>query len=188
MAFLMIDYENVQPSLATLPKDGTKIMVFLGKTQKRVADKTRQQLGGHAEFIQIEGQGPNALDFHIAFYIGQLAAKHDGAQFVVVSNDTGFDPLIKHLCGRKISCERVSSESVKPPVPAPTDGEFSAVIENLARQAKCLPKRISTLKKVIRNVLGKQVSHEKAGSVVTELMKQGVVVQQSNGRLTYNLP
>jgi hypothetical protein len=61
------------------------------------------------EYVQISGSGPNALDFHIAFYIGQFAAQDPTACFHIVSNDTGFDPLIEHLKSRKISAARTPS-------------------------------------------------------------------------------
>ena len=195
MVYVMIDCENVKANLAIMaewPKDGTvKIMIFLGQAQAKVREKAKQQLGSAAEFIQIEGQGKNALDFHIAFYIGQLGAKHAGAQFFVVSNDTGFDPLIKHLSCRKISCERVSSvaenQSVKPPTPARTAAETRAVIQNLVKRAKSLPKKLATLQSAIRDVLGKDVSGEKVDAGIKELMNRGVV-KESKGKLTYKLP
>ena len=48
-------------------------------------------------YVKISGTGPNALDFHIAFYIGQFAEKDPGANFYIVSQDAGFDPLLNHL-------------------------------------------------------------------------------------------
>jgi hypothetical protein len=35
------------------------------------------------------GQGPNALDFHLSFYLGYVAARHPDAVLVVVANDRG---------------------------------------------------------------------------------------------------
>jgi hypothetical protein len=188
MAYLMIDAENVQPSLAIMakwPKDGTaKIMIFFGKAQTKVREKAKQQLGSTAELIQIEGQGKNALDFHIAFYIGQLAAKDAEAQFVVISKDTGFRPLVKHLAGRGIQCQQISSvaEVNLDKTPAPTDEEMKAVILNLAKRGKALPKQRAALRTATRDVLGKKVD-----AVIEELMKRGVVTE-SNGKLTYKLP
>ena len=44
------------------------------------------------------------LDFHIAYYLGDLAVKEPDADFYILSKDTGFDPLIEHLEGRKYKC------------------------------------------------------------------------------------
>jgi hypothetical protein len=63
---------------------------------------TLQRLGTRAQYIRISGNGRNALDFHIAFYIGELAAKDPDAFFHIVSGDTGFAPLLQHLKDRKL--------------------------------------------------------------------------------------
>lgn len=46
--------------------------MFVGANQKRIdieLAKAMQSLGSNGEYIQIMGNGPNALDFHISFYI-----------------------------------------------------------------------------------------------------------------------
>lgn len=61
-----------------------------------------QKLGSRAQYIRITGSGRNALDFHVAFYIGEFAAKDPEAFFHVVSEDRGFEPLRAHLKERGI--------------------------------------------------------------------------------------
>ena len=63
-----------------------------------------QSLGADAEYVRIEGNGPNALDFHIAFYIGNIAAKDPDCYFHIISKDTGFDPLIKETLHKSALC------------------------------------------------------------------------------------
>src|SRR6185369_15922217 len=60
-------------------------------------------------YVQISSHGPSALDFHIAYYIGRLAAAHPDAYFHIISKDKGFDPLINHLKDQKIFCCRSAS-------------------------------------------------------------------------------
>lgn len=108
--YVLIDFENVQPeNLAALNNEHFHVRVFVGANQKNVAlkiVKALQPMGERAEYIEISGNGKNALDFHIAFYIGQLAAKDDAAYFHIISKDAGFDPLIAHLKTRNISAAR----------------------------------------------------------------------------------
>jgi hypothetical protein len=55
-----------------------KIMVFVGATQGKIPlemARVLQAFGPDVEYIQMDGNGTNALDFHIAYYIGRLAAK-----------------------------------------------------------------------------------------------------------------
>jgi hypothetical protein len=43
-----------------------------------------QPLGPDAEYIRIQGTGRNALDFHIAYYIGCLSAASPGSTIYIV--------------------------------------------------------------------------------------------------------
>ena len=108
--YVLIDFENVQPrNLELLTKHPFKVFVFVGANQTKVpfdlAD-SMQLLGNNARYIKISGNGQNALDFHIAYYVGELAAKDPDAHFHVISKDKGFDQLIKHLNSRQIRIQR----------------------------------------------------------------------------------
>lgn len=69
----MIDFESVQPpSLAALAPEFFRVKVFVGATQSKLPFDlvtAIHQMGDRAEYIKIAGVGPNALDFHIAYYI-----------------------------------------------------------------------------------------------------------------------
>ena len=85
--YILIDYENVQPkSLAVLKGHDFKVIVFVGANQTKIPidlAKAMQALGSSGEYIIISGNGPNALDFHIAYYIGELAAKLSVTSLVI---------------------------------------------------------------------------------------------------------
>lgn len=119
--FFLIDFENVQPKMLGRLKPGTAwIKVFLGQSQTKLLLELVQALqpfGSDAEYIQIRGSGPDAVDFHIAFYIGRLASAEPAASFTIISKDKGFDPLIKHLGSLGIKCRRVPEI---PPSEGPT--------------------------------------------------------------------
>jgi hypothetical protein len=111
--FVMVDFENVQPSNMGLLRGGPfKIKVFLGASQGKISLEMAQALqtfGDDAEYIQVVGNAKDALDFHIAYYIGKLSVENPGASFSIISRDTGFDPLIKHLKAKGIECKRSAS-------------------------------------------------------------------------------
>jgi hypothetical protein len=122
--FVLIDLENIQPqNLALLQGDTFGIKVFVGPGQPKIPIGMAQALqtfGADAEYLKIEGGGKNALDFHIAYYIGRLSAENPGAVFHIVSKDGGFDPLVKHLHAHNIRCSRHASvaDIVSAPTPA----------------------------------------------------------------------
>ena len=115
--YVLIDYENVQPdSLAGLDAEHFTVVCFVGAGQNRLSFDVvdaMQRLGHRAQYVKIAGNGPNALDFHIAFYIGDLAAADPTAYFHIISRDTGFDPLIAHLKARKVPVVRSNDSRVR---------------------------------------------------------------------------
>jgi len=108
--YVLVDFENVQPRNLGLLKGGPfKLKVFVGASQTKVSlelAQAVQSFGSDGEYIQITGNGSNALDFHIAYYIGVLSAADPTATFHIISKDTGFDPLVRHLKSRGIECKR----------------------------------------------------------------------------------
>ena len=78
-SFVLVDFENVQAKdIGVLNGGPFKIKVFVGANQAKIPlemARALQTFGPNAEYIQIDGSGRNALDFHIAYYIGQLAAQ-----------------------------------------------------------------------------------------------------------------
>lgn len=109
---LLIDLENVQKfDLSTLPSD-VRVLVFYGATQKKLSAEfviQAQPLGTRLTWIPISGNGPNALDFHIAFYLGQELMQRPSSECAVLSKDAGFDPLMRHLLALGHRCRRVTS-------------------------------------------------------------------------------
>ncbi len=106
---LLVDYENVgKIDLGAIPP-GVRVPFFFGASQKSVPTeflKAALKLGERFLPINIEGQGKNALDFHIAFYLGEYLALSPGTRCVILSKDKGFDPLIGHLAGRGFTVQR----------------------------------------------------------------------------------
>ena len=121
--FVLSDFENVQfKDIGSLKPGECRIKLFVGQSQTKMPIelfKALQPFGTDADVVHISGSGPNALDFHIAFYVGRLAAEFPGARFSIISGDTGFDPLIKHLASQNIACERLGKIPAAPKPSAP---------------------------------------------------------------------
>jgi len=109
--YVLIDFENVRPDLALLRAvPGAVALLFVGAAQRAVPLSVAiamQRLGARAAYVRAGGAGPNALDFHLALYLGVLIARDPAARFVIVSRDAGFDPLIRHLRARRLHIRRV---------------------------------------------------------------------------------
>ena len=109
---LLVDYENIgKIDLADIP-DGVRVPFFFGASQRSVPTeflKAALRLGERFVPIDIEGQGKNALDFHIAYYLGDYLARTPDTACVILSKDKGFDPLVRHLTRRGFEVRRANT-------------------------------------------------------------------------------
>ena len=191
-AYVLIDFENVQPkNLEILANRSFNVVVFVGANQTKIPSDLAialQALGEQAKYIRISGNGRNALDFHMAFYAGELSARSPSAHFYIVSKDTGFDPLIKHLKGKNIHAQRVKdlTELAAPSISKATNKEttLEAVIKNLTDRGQSRPRTVKTLVNTINSVF--KVGGPKAQSLVKEL-EVGRYIEVKQGKVSYKL-
>jgi hypothetical protein len=193
--YVLIDFENVQPkNLEILEKHPFKIFIFVGANQTKVPfdlATAMQNFGDNAKYIKISGNGKNALDFHIAFYIGQLSLQDPGGSFHIISKDTGFDPLIKHLRSKKI---RVCREKDLAEIPvlrissSTNSGEkISAIIKNLAGRGQSRPRKVKTLANTINSLFTQKLGENELSAIIKILKeRKHIVINGSN--VSYKLP
>ncbi len=200
MNYVLIDLENIQPEhLSVLAGQNFKVLVFVGQNQSKLSFdlvSAVQHLGKSAEYIKIQGNGPNALDFHIAFYIGQFSAENSDSHFHIISKDKGFDPLIKHLESKKIRVHRHKAISDIPlPKPAKakkaSQGSRAAssaikaeniqkIVEFLIARGNAKPRKLKTLSNSINALFSKSLTENELKALIDELVKRGVVIVSSN--------
>jgi septum formation topological specificity factor MinE len=191
--YVLIDYESVQPNqLELLNRDGFVAYVFVGKAQTRLSFDTVaaiQDLGERAKYIKISGAGPNALDFHIAFYIGQIGATDPDAFFHIISKDKGFDPLIEHLRERKVFSVRSETIGEIPIIrasTAKTTKERMVLAIDRLRSGNSRPKTLPALRSAIDAILYKQVGEPELQAVIDQMVKAGYVTV-TNEKVTFKL-
>jgi hypothetical protein len=150
---VLVDFENVQPSLEALAKLApgfTDVWLFYGPHQTKQA----QAFAGSNERVTLvprSGQGSNALDFHIAFYLGYVAAKHPDAELVVVANDRGYDPMLAHARMLEFRARRVGYKApvakkavvVKPATPAAVPMPAKKAVAKKAIAKKAVAKQVA---------------------------------------------
>jgi hypothetical protein len=189
---VLIDSENVRPdAIEKLKHDHFRVVVLVGANQKKVdfaVANALQTLGLNGQYIQISGNGPNALDFHIAFYIGRYSLEYPNSYFHIISKDKGFDPLIKHLKEKNIFCTRSASVSEMPPVrsgdkPSPEERAADFFEKHIA-PGKNRPAKIKALESAIAAHFHKLLSAEDVGKVV-EVLKAAGQIAVDGTKLTY---
>ena len=193
--YVLIDYENVQPtSLAGLAAEHFRVLVFVGASQNKLTFDTAaavQKLGARAEYIKIAGNGSNALDFHIAFHIGHLAAQDPTAFFHIISKDTGFDPLIQHLKERKVFASR-SKDVLDIPLlkvanSKTTPEKIEVVVAKLQQRGASKPRTLKTLPSTITSLFQQKLTKEELGALLNELQAKGFVAVNET-KVSYALP
>jgi hypothetical protein len=193
--YVLIDYENVQPKNLEIMKGHEFIVkVFVGSNLTKIPIELAtalQSFGEKAEYIQIEGNGPNALDFHIAYYIGHLAASDPEAFFHVISKDTGFDPLIRHLKAKKIRAYREKAIAEIPLLKISNTKSKServdAVVEFLKSRGTAKPRKVKTLSNSIASLFTNKLENGELDALLKELIKRKVVIVDDT-KVSYRLP
>lgn len=193
--YVLIDYENVQPdSLNGLDADHYKVLLFVGASQGKLTfevAEAMQRLGARAQYVKIAGNGSNALDFHIAFYVGHIAAEDATTYFHIISKDTGFDPLIQHLKSKKISVVRSKTIEDIPLLEAANSKSLpekvAVAVADLKRRGASKPRTVKTLSSTVSSLFQRQLPEAELVELVGELQRLGYVVAQEN-KVTYDLP
>ena len=150
-----------------------------------------QALGDSGQYVKIAGSGKNALDFHIAYYVGELSAKEPSAYFHIISRDTGFDTLIKHLKSRSIKIQRERDLAEIPVVrmstATSTDDMVTAIVKNLSGRGQSRPRKVKTLSNTINSLFTEKLSEKQLGEIVKDL-EQRKYIRVNNGHVSYQLP
>ncbi len=193
--YVLIDYENVQPkNLDLLAGHAFEVRVFVGGNQTKIAfdfASAMQRMGAHASYVRISGSGKNALDFHIAYYLGELTTTDPEACFHIVSKDAGFDPLIKHLRDRKIKIQRdvdlAEIPVLRMSAATTEDDKLAAIIRNLAGRGQSRPRKLKTLTNTINALFAEKPKEAELTGLIRELETRKLITI-TNGHVSYSLP
>lgn len=213
--YVLIDYENVPvTSLALLKGEQFHVRVFLGPKNTKLPVElvlAMQAFGDRAQYIKLEAGGSNALDFHIAYYLGVLVTADPLGFYHIISKDTGFDPLINHLKAKNVRSARSASIEEMPCfVPGASNGNgtheeavntkpqrtaaqttvdelIQMTVGDLIKRKASKPRTPKTLLSTIRAKCGKAIPASDIEAVFDGLVKLGYV--KVNGtQVSYTLP
>jgi len=203
--YVLIDCENVSvSSLSLLTAEQFRVRLFLGPGNTKLDTAIAVALHGfgeRAEYIVMESSGKNALDFHIAYYMGGLAISDPTACFHIISRDKGYDPLVSHLKTKGILSARSESIEAMPCFAPPKKSNDAVdaqpkrgskdmvhdVIVDLARRGISKPRTVKTLLSTIHARCGKEVAPAKIEAIYRDLLKQKYVKVEGT-KVSYQLP
>ncbi len=172
LVHVLVDLENVQPPAALLDELApgyADAWIFHGPHQQKLSQTFKALIGDRATLVPITRPGNNALDFHLSFYLGYVAAKHPNAQLVVVANDKGYEPMIEHAVALGFEVRRESYDAAK------TTPKKAVVAKTPAAKKKPTP-----AKKVVAKKAAK--SKKKPVATIAAPSKKVVAVKDSSGQ------
>lgn len=143
-------------------------MVFVGSSQKWVPIEvvaSARTLGHRVQWHRVDGNGSNALDFHIACQLGRVLEKTPCIHCIVLSKDKGFDPLLRHQNRSGLKCGRMNSLLELDPKGALTEEPNDKRVLELLRKTEkksCSRKEITELgvDRIIEILFAKKVISE----------------------------
>ncbi len=186
---LIVDFENVQQVDLARLDEGTNVIIFVGASQKAVPIElvtSAQKLGARVEWQKVEGNGRNALDFHIACHLGRVLEKSPQLHCIVLSKDKGFDPLLRQLNKIGLKCQRINSLIELDPKSASVDEpSYKRVVEVLGKsEKKTRPRKLKTLSQYISSIFQKKIVQKDIDRII-DMLFANKMISEINNTISY---
>jgi len=184
--YVLVDFENVQPeNLASLAEGQFKVKVFVGAAQakRRISfelSHSMQMLSSSAEYVKIARSGPNAVDMHIAYFVGRLIERERDAVIHIISKDTDFDPLLEYLRANGVTCKRSKSigevaklaQAAARARPAVQKPHRAATTPHVPAPRKAHSEKLAPIIKQLHSLSGKPGTRKKLAQTIGNYFKQ----------------
>ena len=119
----LVDTENVGSAWTQLlPGKGSKDVIILFFTENSPGISyndldTIRQYPSAFELIECT-PGKNGLDFQLVSYLGYLIRSAPKTEYIIITNDTGYDAVVRFWSSREIAVTRKTKSELKNPVNA----------------------------------------------------------------------
>ncbi|TXH67131.1 MAG: NYN domain-containing protein [Thiothrix sp.] len=195
---IFVDFENVQAvNLHLLKNKPAQLIIILGAQQKNLPVDLVQQLMLFKEqacLVEVKASGKNALDFVLAYHIGQWAQQKPRNDFYIVSKDKGYDALVNHLKNKKIKIQRYDEFTQipifdKPPKQTNSSSKitsFERLITLLKNAPRNRPTKRQTLISYTDAAFAKKLGEDEVTSLINELQKNKLVSFDANSKVVYH--
>ena len=147
MKYYLIDSENVGDfwiPLLDIPAEQAELIVFYTNNSPHMSYDSLIKLkesDRKVTFIKCY-EGTNALDFQLCSELGFLIAGSPSDEFIIVTNDTGYDAAVKYWRRKEYSVKRIAGKDSRTgsrrrgtPVRFDVAAEVSAILHKLTKAA-----------------------------------------------------
>ncbi len=207
---IFVDFENTQVTdLKLIHNKPVRVTLIVGEKQKHLPVSLVQQLlQYHAKvrLLETAASGKNALDFILAFHIGQASKLDTNGHFHIISKDKGFDALIKHLHQQHIIAARhdefdevpvfkpkmqqhtqtsPQGTVTQPLLPTNPHEQITFLLERLRKSTNNRPTRKDSLISYIDASFAKRLKDNDVNQLVQQLVNQHIITIDTQDKVQY---
>lgn len=196
--YIFIDYENVcVTDLFIVAGKDVFVFLILGLNQEKLPVKVTlfaQQHPDQLRIIQTKVVGRNALDLVLALEVGRKLATDTDGDFHIISKDTDYESVVRHLKAEQRSLARHKSLTEIPafrapgalPAPSSSNKRFTHLIGQLRNgSSKNRPATRAKLENLIKSTFGTQTEPEFVGKMIEHLVRDKVLTFTDTGKIHY---
>ena len=194
LATILVDYENVSTT------EGLKGAEYLNENDTLIIFYSQCCEKIRAEYIELIEQsqcefktyklariGKNALDFHIAYYLGIKSSEE--VYHYILSKDKGYDPLIASINknSKRIIAKRIISlDDLQVNEEKSISPEYKILVNKINTFAKSKrPKSESKLKTFIQNQIFPNMKVEEIMNLIEEMYRNKFISKGQNNIISY---
>lgn len=134
--------------------------------------------------IRIFSEGNNALDMVLSSYVGLAMGQNSRAEFIIVSNDKGYDSVVEHFSSLGVQIKRIpiynaaKNDKEKSSKSKSANADLSLeLIKNLKEQIlqinnKKRPQKIAALKNVLKNLGRKDMTDKNVDNITNQIIEE----------------
>lgn len=186
--YIFIDYENVSESdLTRISGKAVRVFMILGTRHKKLPTSLFLFAQDHHEqvrIIQTPVDGRNALDFVLTLELGRIIAADPEGYFHIVSKDTDFDSVVRHLKGEKKLIARHSSLAEIPALRTPEE-RLALINAELADATKPRPSTRKTLENKIQSAFENKAEPEFIEKTIKTFVQAGILDFTETDKVNY---
>lgn len=188
--YIFIDFENVcESDLSRIGGKPVRVFMILGTNHKKLPTSLFLFAQDHPEqvrMIQTPVVGPNALDFVLTLELGRMIAADPEGYFHIVSKDTDFDSVIRHLKGETTLIARHSSLAEIPSLRT-TEERLARIKAELADATKPRPSTRKTLENKIQSAFENKAEPEFVAKTIKTFIQDGIFGFTETNKVLYKV-
>lgn len=186
--YIFIDYENVSESdLSRISGKPVRVFMILGTRHKKLPTSLFLFAQDHPEqvrILQTPVEGRNALDFVLTLELGRILTSDPEGYFHIVSRDTDFDSVVRHLKGEKKLIARHASLADIPALRTPAE-RLAHIKAELSDAKKSRPSTRKTLENKIQSTFENKAEPDFIEKAIKALVQDGILAFTETDKVHY---